>query len=185
MEATFKGWAAELLYEKKVNGLTLEDRLRKDHKDGVPMGKGYYEQVRDMYQSDEPPTKKIKISNEQEMLMPQVEKGLLAMLSKEKDFSVIFDFYEHGPKVTNQKTMAVLMRQMAKVPPLHPQKNTDMHLAAMAYIERHSLQKGYSNEFGALTDIFDAVLGKTFAAHKLQTSQPSCGGRGTLTSGRS
>ena len=165
-EANFKGFAAELLYEKKITGFTCHERLIKDRGEGVPMGKKYYEHLRDLYQSEESPTKKIKISNEKESLMPLVEKALLAMLGKDKDYSVMLDFFEHGPKVINQKTMAVLMRQMTKVPPLHPQKNTDLHIAGMAYIARHALRTLYADEFTALRGIFDTVLGKTFSSYK-------------------
>ena len=140
--------------------------MKQDRKAGLPMGKKYYDSLRDLYQSEEAPTKKIKIGNEAEILLPAVEKALLSMLGKEKDISLMSEFFEHGIKIGNQKTMAVLARQMAKIPPLHPAKNTHLLLAYMSYLVKHGLNIEYPAECAFLRDVFDAVLGKTFSAYK-------------------
>ena len=115
-----------LLYEKKVDGMTAEERVAKDRRDNVSMGKIYWDLLRDKYSSEESPLKRLKVHDDKQVLMPQVEKALLALLQNDKDFQPLLDFLEHGAKVTNQKSWAVLCRQMTKVPCLSPERNYEL-----------------------------------------------------------
>ena len=155
-----------LLYEKKVDGMTAEERVAKDRRDNVSMGKIYWDLLRDKYSSEESPLKRLKVHDDKQVLMPQVEKALLALLQKDKDFQPLLDFLEHGAKVTDQKSWAVLCRQMTKVPCLSPERNYELWQSLMAYIARHDLSKEYPVEFNILRSDFDKVLSKSYSSYK-------------------
>lgn len=155
-----------MLYEKVVSGLTLEDRLRADRKQGLVMGKRYYEVVRDMYCSEEAPLKRLRVANEGEELWPPAENALLQLLGKERDPTPLKELFDNGEAPPNQKTLVVLMRQMTKVPAVHPPKNTQLHLSLMAWMSKHKLDTIYPNEFQTARAQFDTVLSKSFSAYK-------------------
>lgn len=154
------------MYEKRVDGLTCEQRVREDRKNNRPMGKKYYDGLRDLYASEETPSKKLKVECEGELLMPQLEVALLSFLGREKDSSALVDFFDHAPVVTNQKSVVVLLRAMAKIPPLHPPTNTQLHMSFLAYFAKHNMKTRWPNEFETIAPICDAVLGKSFRSYK-------------------
>ncbi len=92
-------------------------------------------------------------------------------MGKSRDVSALEEFFDHGATVTNQKSMVVVCKHMAAVPTITPPKNHKLHVSFMGYVARHGLKERFPDETAAMRYIFDAVLGKTFAAY--QTSDLS------------
>jgi hypothetical protein len=165
-KSNMKGFAPALIFEKKINCKTCLETVKEDRTNGVSMGKSYWDTMRDLYADDSSPSKRIKVANEAETLMRPLEVALLASLDEKKDLGPLEDFFENGTKVTNQKSFAVMLKHMAKVPPLCPPRNTALHLSCMTYISKHNLHVDYPVEFEQMRAICDVVLGKTFSSYK-------------------
>ena len=75
-----------------------------------------------MYQDDGAIVKRLKVTNANELLLPALEKALLPLIDTYKDYFMLTEFLENGPKVPNQKSLTALYKNVAQIPPLHPPK---------------------------------------------------------------
>ena len=121
------------------------------------MGGPFYTNLRDMYADETLPFKAIRIDNEAEQLMPALTNALMPWYST-KSYDSLREFLQEGAVVPNQRCYAMLLKVLAKVPPIHPQKNLDIHLDCMAYVSRHGLHKKYPPASECMKPIWDRVL---------------------------
>ncbi|CAE8614361.1 unnamed protein product [Polarella glacialis] len=164
MKANFKGFQPFNLYKKVIDGKTCLERVADARASKLTMGGTFYTQLRDMYADDALPFKAIRIDNEAEQLMPALTNALLPVYSS-RSYDALQEFLQEGDIVPNQRCYAMLLKVLAKVPPIHPRKNLDIHLDCMAYVSRHGLHTKYLPASECMKPIWDRVLQRMAAKY--------------------
>ncbi|CAE8626755.1 unnamed protein product [Polarella glacialis] len=157
MKANFKGFQPFNIHEKVVEGKTCLERVTDARTSKLTMGGPFYTQLRDMYADDALPFKAIRIDNEAEQLMPALTNALLPVYTS-RSYDALQEFLHEGDIVPNQRCYAMLLKVLAKVPPIHPRKNLDIHIDCMSYVSRHGLHTKYPPASECMKPIWDRVL---------------------------
>jgi hypothetical protein len=164
----FKGWPVALTHMKTVGDLTLMKRIKRDRESGETMGKNYWSKRTAEYMDDRHPLKQLQILDEDEELQPELEAAILPMMKKNRDLTVMLDFFQYGRTLQNQRSACGLVKECLKVPTLTPPVNFDFWLAFMKYTADHSMHTVFPSVFGVLMPSFLAVMLKTHETYKGQ-----------------
>jgi hypothetical protein len=162
----FRTWSVETTHMKLVEGKTMIERILSDKRNGKSTGKKYYEMLRELYMYDCHPTKRLRIRDEAEALLPELEAVVLGLLKAKRDQRPMEDFFLNGPMVPNQRSAVGLIRQMLKIPALSPTMNFNLWLGFLKCFAKYDLKDQYPDEFTSVKTIFDAVLTKSCWGYK-------------------
>lgn len=78
LNLNLKGWHNNLTHEKKVEGITLYDRIARDRQDvTVKVCKTYYNKLREVHAEDSHPLERMRIADDTVVLDTECERCML------------------------------------------------------------------------------------------------------------
>ena len=110
----FKNWDPELLDAKKVDDMTLRERLTADKEawlknGGVceKFGGTYYLRIKALYRSDEDPIKLLQIVDPNMIVQPPLMRAMVKCYHNRPDRGVLHNFLQSAREKPNEKKHAV------------------------------------------------------------------------------
>ena len=169
----FKGmqWTASTLYATIVEGKTLPEHIEERIRAKMPRGKAFYSVLKEKF-AETDASNKFKIKNMDESIPEDVEKALVRIATDSKDVCGMKEFLLYGAALPNQRTAAIVCKQMSLLPPFHPPRNQDLWQHFFKYIARTGFSVQFKEEWGQVRHTCDQLLSKSFLGFRSENLSP-------------
>ena len=168
----FSGWDAASTDHFLVEGLSLRQVLSRDRRlvdandAAAPrLGKRYYESLRERFSPENHPCKRLRPTNDQEVLDPQLERGLIAMNQHMRKFDLMLEFLDRG-KLVNQLSLVVLFKHTLKISPKANKDALQYLMSFLRYCGRHGIPTKYAEEWSHMRSHMDETLLRSWLGFK-------------------
>lgn len=166
LKDNFKNWTEAMTDLTLVESMSLRERIHNDKrrlKDGSlkePMGKFYYENLRQVYGASMDPAMKLKIKDASLPEDPQLFAALKGVMQHCRDYSPANALLQTYGKF-DQQNLVALLKCTLKVSPLTSMESLSFVLNVMRYLSRHSYGATHPDEVNCLFGHFDAALSRS------------------------
>lgn len=171
----FKGWGEDLTDLCIRDGKSLRQQLLEDllaKKNGTrpgPMGKVYYNELRNRYGNALAPEKLLAVADDTDPDDHKLLAAVTHLFVRRRSVEPLVQWLASADMI-NQKMLVGMFRACLGCPPSTSPENCKLGMSLMEYVVRHQVQVNYAVEAGHMTDYFNSTLSKqyqTFRKHGL------------------
>jgi hypothetical protein len=162
LKDNFKEFSSQEIDSIEIDGLTLRQRLARDKRlsrknPDMSMGSNYYRMLKDKYRSSDSVVKKLEVTNQSDLISPELRTALVALKNANCNKSPLLEFMS-GVESLNQKEVIGLYRGTQDLKPNISQKHVQVLVDLMRMILRLELHIKYEKETKLMFPLFDETL---------------------------
>lgn len=165
----FPGWSQEQTHLRLVDGVSLWERvktdMKKQGKDKVTMGRGYYDTRREEYMGADAPQRLLVPKDESEPIDQRLLEALTAMMKHRRSYQEMHDWLQAVESV-NQKCFVALCRQIMKLSPAANVEACNLIVDVMRMVVRLKLEQKFKDELVHTRLQFDKACLRTIDMFK-------------------
>jgi hypothetical protein len=178
----FKGWGPTLLKLTFIDGLNLEETLKRDRERvktdaDFSMGKFYYSRKREIFGGTSPEMV-VPIHDESEVDDNKLHQVRRHALSHNKRLEPLSEYVKSCKDMT-QKNIAALLRGVLRLSPSSSVENATVLLDVLDFLLRLDTPRKFPETFEPCRPHFDAAALKTLVFCRKISRRARCGGFGT------
>lgn len=171
-----KGWSWEAIDSIVRHGKTIRQRVHtaKEVQDngGEFIGKLFYQELREHYDEDDSPKKRLKVDDQSEWKDARIHAACEAIVSSKMDFKLLKGIFEMDCVSPSQRNAKAMFATLLEVP-LTSDRGSSFLCMAAAYINMNELHLIYADLWSNIVGHIDKAFEKSYtmmSAAKLSAS---------------